>query len=435
MESLCHHLQLPYAINHSSYFTMLKTRTFYKSIIAIALLQLNISAFAQGKIEDYKRAEAFNGLIQNKIYYSPNNFKWLDKNKKVFYSMLTEKGTEYIIANTLDLSKKPAFDQQKFATSFSTIAKQQIAPYQLPISAISFSEDGSNFKFNYDNKIWNYDIASNKISENGNLDRPEQNGYWGDRPGEQNTRRTKSPDGKWTAFIKNYNVFIIGDDKTETQLSFDGSEGEYYSASVSWSPDSKKLATNKVRPNKPHLIYLIESSPTTQLQPILQSRNYLKPGDALPQMQPSLFLIDSKKQIPIDQSKIQSQYSLSRLEWRKDSRAFTFEYNQRGHQKYSIVEVNGLSGAVKELVNEEVKTFFSYSGKKYRYDINDGKETIWASERDGWNHLYLYEENGKVKNQITKGDWVFRNVVNINEQEKTIIFEASGMENGIDPYY
>lgn len=415
---------------------MLRNRTFYKSLLAVALLQLNITAFAQGKIEDYKRAEAFNASMQNKIYYSPNGFKWLDGKKEFFYSMLTERGTEYTLVNSNNFTKRPAFDQQQFAVALSALAKKEITAHKLPIYGVTFSDDGTNFRFNYDNKLLAYDVSSAKISEISNSNQQRTNGgYWGDRPADQNDRRTKSPDGKWTAFIKNYNVFIVGDDNKEQQLSFDGSEGEYYSSSVSWSPDAKKLATNKVRPNKPHLIYLIESSPTSQLQPILQSRNYLKPGDALPQMQPSLFLIDSKKQVPVDASKIQSQYSLSRLDWRKDSRAFTFEYNQRGHQKYSIVEVNGTNGSVKELVNEEVKTFFSYSGKKYRYDVNDGKEIIWSSERDGWNHLYLYDANGKVKNQITKGDWVMRNVVKVDEQDRTIIFEASGMEKNLDPYF
>ncbi len=151
-------------------------------------------------------------------------------------------------------------------------------------------------------------------------------------------------------------------------------------------------------------------------------------------MQPSLFLIDTKKQIKIDQNGIQSQYNLSNLTWRKDSRAFTFEYNQRGHQKYSVLEVN-MGGIIKELVNEESKTFISYSGKKYRYDLSDGKEMIWASERNGWNHLYLYGNDGKVKNQITKGDWVVRNVVSVNENDRFLIFEGSGREKDQDPYF
>ena len=93
-------------------------------------------------------------------------------------------------------------------------------------------------------------------------------------------------------------------------------------------------------------------------------------------------------------------YSLSNPVWRKDSRAFTFEYNQRGHQVYRVIEVDAANGKPRALVSEQSATFIDYrpllpnprdTGKKYRYDMNDGREFIWASERDGWNHLYLYD--------------------------------------------
>ncbi|RZM23176.1 MAG: S9 family peptidase, partial [Pedobacter sp.] len=218
------------------------------------------------------------------------------------------------------------------------------------------------------------------------------------------------------------------------QLSTDGSSANYYSPYLYWSPDSKKIAAYKVKANKPHILYLIESSPSDQLQPKLHTRNYLKPGDEVQQFKPSLFLIDSMKQIFIDTAGIQNQYDLSEPVWRKDSRSFTFEYNKRGHQNYAVMEVSE-AGGIRKLINEESKTFIHYSGKKYRYDLADGKEIIWASERDGWNHLYLFDKNGTLKNQITKGAWVVRRVISVNEADRTLLFEGSGMEEGMDPYF
>ena len=61
---------------------------------------------------------------------------------------------------------------------------------------------------------------------------------------------------------------------------------------------------------------------------------------------------------------------------------------------------------------------------------------IWMSERDGWSHLYLYDgATGKVKNQITKGDWVVRAVEKVDEENRQIWFQASGMHAGEDPYF
>jgi len=105
---------------------------------------------------------------------------------------------------------------------------------------------------------------------------------------------------------------------------------------------------------------------------------------------------------------------VSRLEWRKDSRAVTFEYNQRGHQVYRIIEVAAATGKARSLIAEETATMVDYralipnprdTGKKVRHEVADGKEIIWGSERDGWEHLYLYDGiTGKLKNQITRGD-------------------------------
>ncbi|MCX6374905.1 MAG: prolyl oligopeptidase family serine peptidase, partial [Armatimonadetes bacterium] len=88
------------------------------------------------------------------------------------------------------------------------------------------------------------------------------------------------------------------------------------------------------------------------------------------------------------------------------------------------------------IISEEPKTFFSYSGKKFRYDVADGKEIVWMSERDGWNHLYLYDGlAGTVKNQITKGEWVVRGVDKVDEKARQVWFRASGMAPGQDPYF
>jgi Dipeptidyl aminopeptidases/acylaminoacyl-peptidases len=99
------------------------------------------------------------------------------------------------------------------------------------------------------------------------------------------------------------------------------------------------------------------------------------------------------------------------------------------------MQMDANSGMSSYLIREQNKTFIDYSGKKFREDLADGKEIVWASERDGWNHLYLYDgSTGKVKNQITKGNWVVRKVVHVDTDKRTVIFEGSGMNAMEDPY-
>jgi dipeptidyl aminopeptidase/acylaminoacyl peptidase len=254
-------------------------------------------------------------------------------------------------------------------------------------------------------------------------------------------------DGKWEAFIQNYNVFLkaVGSKDPAVPLSFDGSEGNYYTLrSVAWSPDSKKVAAYHTRPGYDREIMYIESSPADQLQPKHTTIHYQKPGDALDIAYPALFDVDTKQEIVIDNALFPNPFSLSTPVWWKDGRGFTFEYNQRGHQAYTIVEVDAKTGRTRPLIAETTKTFFYYSnlgpglsaGRKYRHDVNDGKEIIWASERDGWEHLYLYDGvTGKVKNQITKGNWLVRNVDYVDDAKREIYFEAGGSVQDQDPYF
>ncbi len=253
-------------------------------------------------------------------------------------------------------------------------------------------------------------------------------------------------DGKWEAFIRNFNVFVkpVGDHPA-VPLSFDGSEGNYYTLrTVAWSPDSKKLAAYHTRPGYDREVHYVESSPADQLQPKHTTISYRKPGDALDIAWPALFDVAAKTEIEIDHELFPNPFSLSPPVWWKDSRGFTFEYNQRGHEAYTVIEVDAATGRTRPLVAEQTKTFFYYnslgpglsSGRKYRHDVNDGKEIIWASERDGWEHLYLYDGvTGKVKNQITKGGWLVRNVDYVDDEKRQIFFEAGGMIPGQDPYF
>jgi phenylpropionate dioxygenase-like ring-hydroxylating dioxygenase large terminal subunit len=89
-----------------------------------------------------------------------------------------------------------------------------------------------------------------------------------------------------------------------------------------------------------------------------------------------------------------------------------------------VILVDAQTGNSNVIVNETSPTFIDYSGKRYRYDAEESKELVWASERDGWNHLYLYDlTTGQVKNQITRGDWVVRDVAFVDEKKRQIVFQ------------
>jgi hypothetical protein len=414
----------------------MKKKLFVTDFILVMIISQAIS-LAQVTRADYKRADSLNKWVSGKVYYGSVKPLWIGNSSCFLYDNLTPDGIDYIIVNANNLTKRKAFDQNKFARSLESVSGKKAVAGKLQISGIIFSENLGSFAFVFENFNWicnlkDYSIIKRDIVTN----RDRQGGWdWGFR-NELGNDPVVSPDKKWSAFIKNFNVYIrSNDDKKEYQLSYDGGLGEYYSSYFKWSENSKKLISCRIIPAEKHMIHYIESSPEDQLQPKHFSYEYQKPGDAIPRKFPQLFDIDSKKHIRIDDTMIPDQYSIDNLKWNKDNSSFTFEYNRRGHQLYQVLKVDAISGDYKVLINETSPTFIDYSGKYFRYDLDSTREIIWASERDGWNHLYLYDSfSGSVRNQITKGEWVIRDVSFVDEKKRQVVFQASGKEPG-DPYF
>lgn len=256
-------------------------------------------------------------------------------------------------------------------------------------------------------------------------------------PARQQAADGVSPDKQYLAFIRENNLFLYNQStKEELQLTTDGTPTNFYTDRFFWSPDSKYLITMRTLKGDERKIYLIESSPTDQLQPKLHTVDYLKPGDRIDIHTPALFEISSKKQIKIDNSLFPNPWSISHQRWRADSKGFRFIYNERGHQIMRVLELDPATGNVRPIIEEKSDTFIDYNGKFYVRFIDETDEIIWMSERDGWNHLYLFDgRTGRLKNQITKGQWVVRAVDNVDEKNRQIWFRAGGIYPEQDPYY
>lgn len=257
------------------------------------------------------------------------------------------------------------------------------------------------------------------------------------RRGRREVRAERSPDGKLEAFFRDHNLHMREvETGEEYPLSTEGSEEDAYGGRIWWSPDSQRVVVLRTKAGADRKVYYVESSPKDQLQPKLHSYDYLKPGDEIPLKKPQLFDPHARRHLQVSDELFNNPWDISRVRWEPDSSAFTFLYNQRGHQVMRVLSVNAKSGEVRAVVDEQPETFFCYSSKTYLEQLPATDELIWMSERDGWNHLYLYDAAlGTVKNQITQGDWVVREVERVDEQNRQIWFSAGGIVPGQDPYY
>jgi len=424
--------------------------------VAVTLLGLAgvTPAAGQGTPADYERARSLKATYENAAGVVAEPATWIGETSRFWYRRAVPGGNEFVVVDAATKQKQPAFDHARLASALSAATGRSYGARTLPIAQLSYTKDTQSLDTTVAATRWTCDLSSytcKKVERRGddddesNLPRDCQT-LPGDTP-------LPSPDGRWEALVRNFNVALrprsqagAGTPAALTWLSTDGSDGNCYQLpSLTWSPDSTRLAAMRVRPGFRRLVHYVESSPEDQLQPKHSTRFYAKPGDVLDVQQPVIFQIEPRRQLEIDRTLFPNAFELSPLEWRKDSRALTFEYNQRGHQVYRVIEVDARSGAARAVISEEPKTFFYYneangtltgSGKRYRHDVADGKEVVWMSERDGWNHLYLYDgATGRVKNQVTKGEWVVRGVAKIDDDRRQIWFSAGGMTPGEDPYF
>ena len=247
-----------------------------------------------------------------------------------------------------------------------------------------------------------------------------------------------SPDGNWSVQFTNQNAVLVAASGEKTFLTTNGTPENPYRGPVAWSPDSQNCLVQSVTEVPRHLVTIVESSPRDQRQPKLQTYDYFKPGDALPQVQPVLISIANRSAKIISSDLFTNNFTPDgeiNFRWSPRGDEFYFNFNQRGHQVYRILAVNAMNGTVRIVVEERSKTFIDYETKTWREWLDDSGELLWMSERDGWAQLYLYQvATGKMKNQVTRGHWVVRDVLRVDKTKKQIWFLASGLQAGEDAY-
>jgi dipeptidyl aminopeptidase/acylaminoacyl peptidase len=183
-------------------------------------------------------------------------------------------------------------------------------------------------------------------------------------------------------------------------------------------------------------VQYVRSSPEKQLQPEHFTERYPKPGDELTTAVPWIFSTDDSAPLEADRSLIENPFETRRAAWREDSQRLTFEFIERGFGKYRVIEMNAVTRAQRVLVGDDSDTFVYVYGYGFRRDLKGGEEILWNSERDGWNHLYLMDgKTGTVKKQLTKGEWVVKEVVRVNEEKRTALLQVCGYHAGQDPYF
>ena len=416
-----------------------------------------LSASAQGNlsVNDYQHAESMLSYNTQPLVDRSNvNANWISTDK-FWYRVLTPQGSEYILVDAAKGTKTNAFDQQKLAAVLSTTTGKSYTAAALPFQSISYAADGNSISFRAEGKQWRYDLKNNSVAADTAQSRADgQRGGRRFRGGGNN--EVQSPDGNKAAFIKDYNLWVRDvKSNQETQLTTDGIKDFGYAtdnagwtnsdgAILRWSPDSKKIATFKQDQRNVGDMYLAS---TNVGHPTLRAWKYPLPGDKeIPMIHRVVIDVENPKviafNIPPDPHRaslsddISSSGTFDDIDWNPDGSEVAFLSTSRDHKQEKFRIANALTGEVREVFEETMATQYE-SGQgaiNWRY-LPKTKEIIWYSERDDWAHLYLYDATtGKVKNQITKGNWVVLRVVSVDEKKRVIYFMANGLQ-AENPYF
>ncbi len=382
-----------------------------------------------------------------KARITPN---WFNDNTCFWYCNDLKGDTrEFILVNADRGIRRKVFDHEKLAAALSQAAGADYSANQLPFERIELSDNLKELRFTVNGTTWICDLTSytcsgtDEAESQPSTEPAEQESRSGRQRGRgrRQSQSMDSPDGKWTAFVKDNNLFIrLKENDVVIQLSTDGTEGNAYGR-FSWAPDSRILVVFRIEPGDNKEVYLIESSPEGGGRARLQSRPYALPGDKFSTYELNLFDIDSRKQIKPPVDKLELDWQVPRLHWKKDQRHFAYEKVDRGHQRFRVIEVDSRTGRACSLIDEKTETFiWTAHTENLRLNrvnwLDETDEIIYVSEWDGWRHLYLVDgKKGKITHQITKGEWVVRGIDLIDEDKRQVWFHASGRNPDEDPYF
>jgi len=466
-----------------------------RKLLFVLVVFVSLAATAQQKA-NYQLAARFSPKKLDKMIFSLNvDPHWLKKSDRFWYMYETSEGKKWYIVDPTKGEKKLLFDNDKLAAKITTIVKDPFDAKHLGLDSMRFIKDENWIQFEVKSTqeiekkdtaakkdakpvkekktfYFEYNINTEELVELNDFKKPKRKPSWANI----------SPDGNTILFGKNFNLWMMDkanyekalkneEDSTivQTQLTTDGVEYYSYhsegnlsgsgetnvdkeqnknkrkSVFAYWSPDSNYCSVVRVDDRKVKDLWVINS--IADPRPTLETYKYWMPGEKeSPTDYLILFDVANKSQRKIDVAQFKDQNigvwsapnlvnsrddDFRPLLWLGDNSKFYISRTSRDLKRIDQCVVDVASGSLKPLIEERLNTYVEVRRPGL---VNGGKEVIEWSERDGWAHFYLYDDNGKLKNQITSGPWHCEDIVAIDEKKRVLYFSANGREKGEDPY-
>ncbi|MFO8175110.1 MAG: DPP IV N-terminal domain-containing protein [Longimicrobiales bacterium] len=402
--------------------------------------------------DDYARAERFlRSNTGDLVYGGAVRPTFLDDGR-FWYRNTVPGGHEFILANPRRGSRARAFDHERLATALSRILGEEVTALELPFTRFELTDDGRSITFAVQGAGYTCDIR--EYSCRG----AEASGEAMSAMRNRSSPYVASPDGTTEAFIRGHNLWVrnVASGK-ETALTTDGVEDFGYATNnagwtrsdrpvLLWSPDSKKIATFQHDARGVGMMYLTS---TKVGHPELEAWRYPLPEDSVIfRIHRVVIHLDgpepriTRLRMPPDPHRstitdhIVCNGTFCDVAWAPDGSQLAFVSSSRDHQEATLRVADPETGTVRDVLHEEVETFFESGNDMVNWRfLPESNEIIWFSQRTDWGHLYLYDlDTGALKRPITSGHWNVLQLRRVDRENRRLYFTGSCKEPG-DPYF
>lgn len=419
--------------------------SFFFSVAAmLACAQTPVTLTAR----DYEHAESLLAYNTQKFIDRGNVIPNWIAGDQFWYRVLTPQGSEFIRVDPARGTRSAAFDQAKLAGALGAATGKTYTAAMLPFQFFTYAPDNRSIVFRAENKQWRYDMQNNTVSADTSATGAANGRQRFGGRGRGGGNEVVSPDGSRAAYIKDYNLWVreIATNK-QVQLTTDGIRDFGYATDnagwqssdapvLRWSPDSRKIATFRQDQRNVGDMYLVS---TNVGHPTLKAWKYPLPGDKdIPTIQRVIINVDEPRMITLNippdphratlSDDISSSGTFDDVDWSSDGSQLAFVSTSRDHKQEKLRVADAATGTVRDVFEENVATQFESGQGAINWKfLPASNEIIWYSERDDWGHLYLYDAaTGKLKNQITKGNWAVTRIVKTDEKNRLVYFMANG---------
>ena len=464
-------------------------RMFVMALAMMGVMGTSTALKAQERLPEYLQAEKFTqDKLGTMLFSTTVDPHWFQQGNNFWYQYKTSEGTFWYVVNPTARTKNLLFDREEMAAQLTEIVQDPFEARQLPIRKLKAKEDGRTFTFEVQSTrdakpkkgekkgkgkakkevfYFSYDYPTRKLTHLKDKEEEPKRLAWG----------SISPDKKTVVYAKDLNLYKMSyedylkakkDEKDSTiveiQLTTDGQEDFGYGVPRNvlntdticngkrrgvygvWSPDSRHfvMTVSDNRAVKPLWVINVMAQP----RPTLETYKYQMPGEKeAPIVHTYLFDMqnNTRKEIKTAAYKDQTislQYKPMEQKqrdmdervsvWLGDNNRFFLTRSSRDLYRIDVCSYTIGEDSIVPVIKERMNT---YQETRPLKTLSGGKELIQWSERDGWAHLYLYDDKGNLKNRITKGPWHVEDILKVDEKARVIYFTANGRNKDENPYY